>query len=122
MALCCATTAPATNECHGRRPTPDAEHAPQDLALTVASKAIAMFQKLNVPILGVVENMSYYPCPDTGKLHLIFGPSHAAELAKEVNTALSVQLPIDPQIAELGDIGKIEDFRQPELNVILDVI
>ena len=95
---------------------------PQQLACRVVRKADSMLKQLNIPVLGVVENMSYYPCPDTGKLHLIFGPSHAAELAKEVNTALSVQLPIDPQIAELGDIGKIEDFRQPELNVILDVI
>jgi len=95
---------------------------PQQLAGMVVRKADSMLKQLNIPVLGVVENMSYYPCPDTGKLHLIFGPSHAAELAKEVNTALSVQLPIDPQIAELGDIGKIEDFRQPELNVILDVI
>jgi len=95
---------------------------PQQLAGMVVRKADSMLKQLNIPVLGVVENMSYYPCPDTGKLHLIFGPSHAAELAKEVNTALSVQLPIDPQIAELGDVGKIEDFRQPELNVILDVI
>jgi ATPases involved in chromosome partitioning len=95
---------------------------PQQLAGMVVRKADSMLKQLHIPVLGVVENMSYYPCPDTGKTHLIFGPSHAAELAKQVDTGLSVQLPIDSSIAELGDAGKIEDARQPELKKVLEVI
>jgi Mrp family chromosome partitioning ATPase len=81
-----------------------------------------MLKQLKIPVLGVVENMSYYPCPDTGKDHLIFGPSHAQELAKAVDTTLFVQLPIDSSIAELGDAGKIEEARQPKLQRILEVL
>jgi Mrp family chromosome partitioning ATPase len=95
---------------------------PQQLAGMVVRKADSMLKQLKIPVLGVVENMSYYPCPDTGKDHLIFGPSHAQELAKAVNTELYVQLPIDPSIAELGDAGNIEAARQPGLKNILEVI
>ena len=95
---------------------------PQQLAGMVVRKADSMLKQLNIPVLGVVENMSYYPCPDTGKTHFIFGPSHAAELAKQVNTQLALQLPIDPSIAELGDAGQIEDARQPELMKVMEVI
>ena len=95
---------------------------PQQLAGMVVRKADSMLKQLKIPVLGVVENMSYYPCPDTGKNHLIFGPSHALELAKAVDTALSVQLPIDSSIAELGDAGKIEEARQPELSKFLKLI
>ena len=92
---------------------------PQQLAGMVVRKADSMLKQLKIPVLGVVENMSYYPCPDSGKNHLIFGPSHALELAKAVDTALSIQLPIDPSIAELGDAGKIEEARRPELADLL---
>jgi Mrp family chromosome partitioning ATPase len=95
---------------------------PQQLAGMVVRKADSMLKQLKIPVLGVVENMSYYPCPDTGKDHLIFGPSHAQELAKAVNTHLYVQLPIDPSIAELGDAGNIEVARQPGLKKILEAI
>lgn len=95
---------------------------PQQLAGMVVRKADSMLKQLKIPVLGVVENMSYYPCPDSGKNHLIFGPSHAQELAKAVDTALSIQLPIDPSIAELGDAGKIEEARQPELASLLNLL
>ena len=95
---------------------------PQQLAGMVVRKADSMLKQLKIPVLGVVENMSYYPCPDSGKNHLIFGPSHAQELAKAVDTAVSVQLPIDPSIAELGDAGKIEEARRPELADLLKLL
>jgi Mrp family chromosome partitioning ATPase len=82
---------------------------PQQLASLVVRKAVRMIQQLNVPILGVVENMSYYPCPDTGKHHDIFGPSHADEIAALANTTVWAKLPIDPRVAALADAGKIED-------------
>ena len=95
---------------------------PQQLAGMVVRKADSMLKQLKIPVLGVVENMSYYPCPDSGKNHLIFGPSHAQELAKAVDTALSIRLPIDPGIAELGDAGKIEEARRPELADLLKLL
>lgn len=96
--------------------------SPQLLANMVVRKADSMLKQLNIPVLGVVENMSYYPCPDTGKQHLIFGPSHAEELAKAVNTDVALQLPINPSIAELGDTGRIEEATQPGLEKILELI
>jgi Mrp family chromosome partitioning ATPase len=82
---------------------------PQQLASLVVRKAVHMVQQMNIPILGVVENMSYFTCPETGKQHAIFGPSHAEEIAKAAGTPVSACLPLDPLIATLGDQGKIEE-------------
>jgi ATP-binding protein involved in chromosome partitioning len=79
---------------------------PQDLALTVASKAIAMFQKLNVPILGIVENMSYYQCPKCGNRENIFGHGGARAAAKKLNFAFLGEIPLDLSIREQSDAGK----------------
>jgi ATP-binding protein involved in chromosome partitioning len=79
---------------------------PQDLALSVASKAIAMFQKLNVPILGVVENMSYYLCRQCGHREEIFGHGGAREAAKKLNYAFLGEIPLDMSIREQSDSGK----------------
>lgn len=95
---------------------------PQQLAGMVVRKADAMLKQLKIPVLGVVENMSYYPCPDNGNKHYIFGPSHAAELAKAVDTHLFVQLPINPEIAELGDAGKIDQARQDGLSQVVALL
>jgi Mrp family chromosome partitioning ATPase len=83
---------------------------PQQLAGMVVRKADAMLKQLNIPVLAVVENMSFFPCPDTGKSHYIFGESHVAELAEAVQAKLIVQMPIDPRVAEAGDAGKIEEI------------
>ena len=79
---------------------------PQDLALTVASKAIAMFQKLNVPILGIVENMSYYVCPQCGRREEIFGHGGARDAAKKLNFAFLGEIPLDMSIRQQSDLGK----------------
>jgi ATP-binding protein involved in chromosome partitioning len=79
---------------------------PQDLALTVASKAIAMFQKLNVPILGIIENMSYYLCPKCGSREEIFGHGGAREAAKRLNFAFLGEIPLDLSIRVQSDSGK----------------
>jgi ATP-binding protein involved in chromosome partitioning len=79
---------------------------PQDLALSVASKAIAMFQKLNVPILGIVENMSYYLCPKCGHREEIFGHGGAREAAKKLNYPFLGEIPLDLSIREQSDSGK----------------
>ncbi len=88
---------------------------PQQLSAMVVRKAASMLDQLNIPVLGVVENMSYYPCPDTGKEHAIFGPSHAQEVATACKANVIARLPLDPSITELGDNGRIEDAIQPEM-------
>jgi ATP-binding protein involved in chromosome partitioning len=79
---------------------------PQDLALTVASKAIAMFQKLNVPILGIVENMSYYMCPKCGHRDEIFGYGGAREAAKKLALPFLGEIPMDVKIRVESDGGR----------------
>jgi ATP-binding protein involved in chromosome partitioning len=79
---------------------------PQDLALSVASKAIAMFEKLNVPILGIIENMSYYVCPQCAHREEIFGYGGAREAASKLNFAFLGEIPLDPAIRVQSDAGK----------------
>jgi ATP-binding protein involved in chromosome partitioning len=79
---------------------------PQDLALTVASKAIVMFQKLNVPVLGIIENMSYYACPHCGHREDIFGHGGAREAARRLGLPFLGEIPLDPVIRVQSDAGK----------------
>ncbi|HEV2492568.1 MAG TPA: Mrp/NBP35 family ATP-binding protein [Terriglobia bacterium] len=79
---------------------------PQDLALTVASKAIAMFQKLKVPILGVIENMSYYICPHCGEREDIFGHGGARAAASKLGFPFLGEIPLDVAIRVQSDSGK----------------
>jgi Mrp family chromosome partitioning ATPase len=80
----------------------------------IVRKAVHMAQKVGVPIIGVVENMAYFLCPDTGNRHFIFGPSHAEEVAATAGVPLLAQLPIDPGISALCDAGKVEDVKLSE--------
>lgn len=95
---------------------------PQELAGMVVRKADAMLKQLNIPVLAVVENMSYYPCPDTGNPHAIFGPSHVETLSAALGTDRYVRLPLDPQVAQLGDAGKVAELEVPELNEIVSIL
>jgi len=79
---------------------------PQDLALSVASKAIAMFQKLNVPILGIVENMSTYVCPQCGHREDVFGHGGAREAAGRLGYAFLGEIPLDTRIRTESDRGQ----------------
>jgi ATP-binding protein involved in chromosome partitioning len=79
---------------------------PQDLALTVASKAIGMFQKLNVPVLGIIENMSYYTCPHCGHREEIFGHGGAREAARRLGLPFLGEIPLDSAIRVQSDAGK----------------
>jgi ATP-binding protein involved in chromosome partitioning len=88
---------------------------PQELAGMVVRKADSMLKQLKVPVIAVVENMSYFVCPDCGKQHEIYGPSHVEALAKSVETEISVRLPIDSSLAALADTGKIENYTSPEM-------
>jgi len=79
---------------------------PQDLALTVASKAIAMFRKLNVPILGLIENMSYHLCPQCGHREEIFGHGGARNAAKQMGLSFLGEIPLDISIRLKSDSGQ----------------
>ncbi|MFQ5813167.1 MAG: P-loop NTPase [Anaerolineae bacterium] len=83
---------------------------PQDLAAMVVRKAVRMAQTMDVRLLGVVENMSYFVCPETGSRHEIFGPSQAGTLAHAAGVPLLARLPVDPQISRLCDAGEIEAY------------
>jgi Mrp family chromosome partitioning ATPase len=83
---------------------------PQSLASMVVRKTVHMSQMMKVPIFGIVENMSFFPCPETGTKHMIFGPSHAETVTNLSEAPLLGQLPIDPGLAQLADEGKIEQY------------
>ena len=88
---------------------------PQELAAMVVRKAVQMTRTMNVPVRGVVENMSYFTLPDSGKRIEIFGSSKAGEMAMAAGAPLLAQLPIDPQLAQLCDEGHLERYDSEEL-------
>jgi Mrp family chromosome partitioning ATPase len=85
--------------------------SPQDLAGMVVRKAANMARQMQAPIMGLIENMSYFECPDTGKQYEIFGPSHAKETAQMIGVPLLGRLPLDPEIARLCDAGRVEEYN-----------
>jgi ATP-binding protein involved in chromosome partitioning len=87
---------------------------PQDVALLDAVKAIAMFRKVNIPVLGMIENMSYFVCPDTGKRYDIFGSGGARRRAAELDIPFLGEVPINIQIRINGDEGDIEGNFRPD--------
>jgi Mrp family chromosome partitioning ATPase len=95
---------------------------PQQLATLVVKKAVAMLHELKIPVVGVVENMSYYTCPDCGKQHAIFGPSHAEEVAKAAGAPVAARLPIVPEVTDLGDAGQIEQATMKELEPLVETL
>ncbi len=92
--------------------------SPQDLVSMIVTKAVNMAKMMNIPILGLVENYSYFQCPDCGKRHAIFGESRVDEVAASMGVKLLARLPIDPAVAAAFDAGAIETF-QP--NYLADV-
>ncbi|MCD7887904.1 MAG: Mrp/NBP35 family ATP-binding protein [Clostridiales bacterium] len=85
--------------------------SPQDLVSMIVAKAVNMANLMNVPILGLIENYSYFECPDCGMRHRIFGESHIAEVAVEKHLPVLAQLPIDPAIAAAVDAGMVENIE-----------
>jgi hydrogenase maturation protease len=94
--------------------------SPQELAAMVVRKAVQMAQKMSVPIIGVVENMSYFILPDSGKKMELFGKSKGQEMAKAAGAPLLGQLPIDPELARLCDEGNIERYESATLSGLAD--
>ena len=87
--------------------------SPQELVGMIVAKAVNMAKKMDVPILGIVENMSYLECPDCGKHINVFGESHTEQVAEEYGLKLLAQIPIDPKIAQMVDGGQIEYIEMP---------
>jgi ATP-binding protein involved in chromosome partitioning len=96
--------------------------SPQSLATMIVKKALDMAQKMNAPILGVIENMAGFTAPDTSKHYEIFGPSHAGEVAEAAAAPLLARLPIDPQFAERCDAGEIETLSTEALNACVEAL
>ncbi len=96
--------------------------SPQQLVETVVCKAVKMAELVNVPVLGIVENMSYFACPDCGKKHYIYGQSRVEEFAARFGIDNVVRLPIDPQLASLCDSGEIERADVSAIAPLTDVI
>lgn len=95
---------------------------PQDLVKMIVNKAYNMAKMMDVPVLGLVENMSYYVCEDCGKKINIFGKSQIDETAAELGLPVLAKLPINPDINKLVDAGKIYDAQCNELDEFTDVL
>ncbi|MFN7065310.1 MAG: Mrp/NBP35 family ATP-binding protein [Aquificaceae bacterium] len=78
---------------------------PQDVALADVKKAVSMFKEVQIPVLGVIENMAYFVCPDSGKKYYIFGKGKVAEFATNYDLKILGSIPIDPDLAETSDLG-----------------
>ena len=96
--------------------------SPQDLVSLIVSKAVNMAKIMNVPIIGIVENFSYYQCPDCGAKHYLFGRGGTDAAAVEFGLPVLARLPIDPSLSQLCDEGRIEDHEGAELDGALDLI
>ena len=95
---------------------------PQDLVKMVVEKAVNMANMMNVPVLGLVENMSYLNCPDCGRRIEIFGQSKAAAIAEEYGIRAVSRMPLDARIAEYADAGRIEDYETDALKAVYEAI
>lgn len=96
--------------------------SPQELVSMIVSKAVKMAQMMNVPILGIVENMSYFICPDCDKEHKIFGESHIEKIAKSHGIEVLARLPMDSRISAACDQGMIENIYENFLEEIAPIL
>lgn len=90
--------------------------SPQDLVSLIVGKAVKMAEMMNIPILGLVENMSWLACPDCGKKIPLFGESHVEEIAAKHGLPVLAKMPLDPQLAALADAGAIEQYAGADLD------
>ena len=96
--------------------------SPQELVGLIVEKALNMAKLMNIPVLGIVENMSYFMCDECGKKHFIFGESHTAEVAKKYGLPLLAQLPFDTELAKLCDEGRIDYADSTHLTAVADLM
>ena len=96
--------------------------SPQGLAGMVVRKAARMAQQMQTPMLGLIENMSYFECPVSGNRYDIFGPSHAEDTAEQIGIPFLGRLPVEPEIAQLSDAGRIEEYAAHAFAPIAEVL
>lgn len=96
--------------------------SPQELVSMIVKKAYNMAKMMNIPVVGLVQNMSYLICPDCGNMIYIYGHGDSEATAKELGIPAYASMPIDPQVAQLCDEGKIEQFDNPYLDAMADSI
>lgn len=96
--------------------------SPQELVGMIVEKAVKMAELMNIPIIGLVENMSYFECPDCHKKHYIYGQSHLEEIAEKHGIKNIARIPIDPDVAKAVDSGLVELFEGDWLNDMSDKI
>lgn len=96
--------------------------SPQELVSMIVSKAVNMAKTMNIPILGLVENMSYFKCPGCNEEHKIFGESQIEKIASEFNLKVLAKLPIDPKLATACDKGVIELFDSQWLEPVGNIL
>ena len=94
--------------------------SPQELVSMIVAKAVNMANMMNIPILGIIENYSYFQCPDCGKTISIFGESHIDEIAKDFDLDVLAKLPINPEFAKACDNGAIEGFDSSYIEPAVD--
>ncbi len=95
---------------------------PQELVGMIVEKAVRMARMMEKRVVGLVENMSFYKCPDCGGEHEIFGPSRVAETAERLIIKDTARLPVDPKLAEKVDAGQIESYEGSWLDSLADTI
>ena len=96
--------------------------SPQELVSMVVEKAVKMAEMMDIPIVGVVENMSYLLCPDCGKEIPLFGAGKTQAAADAHHIPLLARMPIDPALAQLTDLGRIEDFTGDWLGNVVGIL
>lgn len=96
--------------------------SPQELVSMIVEKAVKMAKLMNIPIIGIIENMSYFECPDCGKRHNIYGESHIEEIAAHYNIPVLAKLPICTELAKQCDQGTVELFEGDWLNEAVNKI
>lgn len=94
--------------------------SPQELVGMIVEKAVNMANLMNIPVLALVENMSYLTCPDCGKEIHVFGESHIDEIAERYGVKTTAKLPIDPKIASACDTGNIEELKEDYLTELFN--
>ena len=85
--------------------------SPQELVSMIVGKAVNMARQMNIPILGIVENMSYVKCPDCGKKIFVFGKSHLEYVIHKYDLNVLGQIPLDSELTKLSDMGMIEEYE-----------
>ncbi len=96
--------------------------SPQDLVSMIVAKAVNMAKLMNIPVLGLIENYSYFQCPDCGGKHAVFGESRLEKVAAELELPILARLPIDPRLAAAFDAGEIESVEDNPLAEVAGVL